>query len=105
MTETILRPFRTDDTAWVVRAHGVSYARDEGFDDSFGELVAAILADFNANHDPAREAGWIAERNGDRVGCIFCVSAGASTAKLRMFLLTPSARGQGLGRALVADRG
>lgn len=102
MSEIVLRPFRPDDTDWVVHEHGFNYARDEGFDDSFGPLVAGILADFNASHDSAREMGWIAERDGARLGCIFCVAASDTTAKLRMFLLTPQARGQGLGKRLLA---
>lgn len=93
MTDLILRPFTSDDTDWLVEQHGQLYARDEGFDESFGDLVREILVAFNAEHDPTRETGWIAEENGQRLGSIFCVSAGEATAKLRLFLLTPEARG------------
>lgn len=102
MSEIVLRPFHPDDTEWVVRQHAENYARDEGFDDTFGPLVAGILAEFNGCHDPARETGWIAERDGQRLGCIFCVAAGPTLAKLRMFLLLPEARGLGLGKRLLA---
>ncbi|WP_109467456.1 GNAT family N-acetyltransferase [Albibacillus kandeliae] len=101
MTDLILRPFTSDDTDWLVEQHGQLYARDEGFDESFGELVREILVAFNADHDSARETGWIAEENGQRLGSIFCVSAGEATAKLRLFLLTPEARGKGLGKRLL----
>ena len=101
MSNPEIREFRPDDTDWLVRQHGTHYARDEGFDDSFGPLVASSLADFNANHDPAWERGWIAERNGARLGSIFCVKLDDTTAKLRLFLLTPEARGHGLGRELL----
>ena len=48
-----------------------------------------------------REAGWIASSGGTRLGSIFCVSAGPDTAKLRLFLLTPDARGNGLGKRML----
>lgn len=101
MSERILRPFLVSDAAWLVDQHQSLYARDEGFDETFGALVADILADFVAQNDPARERGWIAMDGADRVGSIFCVSDGPRTAKLRLFLLTPNARGQGLGKRLL----
>jgi len=101
MSDVILRRFEAGDAPWLVEQHGSLYARDEGFDDSFGPLVAGILEDFLAGHDPTLERGWIAERNGERLGSIFCVTARGRTAKLRLFLLTPQARGHGLGKRLL----
>ncbi len=96
-----LRAFSADDAAWLVAQHGRLYARDEGFDDSFPALVGEILDGFVADHDPARERGWIAVDGQDRLGSIFCVSAGKTTAKLRLFLLLPEARGRGYGKRLL----
>ncbi|AAV95047.1 GNAT family N-acetyltransferase [Ruegeria pomeroyi] len=101
MDTPVLRLFRPDDAPWLVEQHGVHYARAEGFDDSFGPLVARILDDFIADHDPDRERGWIAEADGQRLGSIFCVRLDETTAKLRLFLLVPEARGRGLGRRLL----
>ena len=101
MNDVILRPFAPDDAPWLVERHQTLYARDEGFDETFGPLVAGILAEFTARHDPARERGWIAEAAGRPLGSIFCVDAGGETAKLRMFLLDPAARGRGLGKRLL----
>nr|WP_241188141.1 GNAT family N-acetyltransferase [Pseudohalocynthiibacter aestuariivivens] len=89
------------DGPWVVAQHGQLYARDDGFDASFGTLVARIVADFIANHDSEYEAGWVAERDGAPMGCIFCVRLDAQTAKLRMFLVLLEARGSGLGAQLL----
>jgi GNAT superfamily N-acetyltransferase len=100
--EPRLRPFTPADAAWIVDRADVLYRRDEGFDATFGALVAEILRDFVADHDPRREAGWIAEQAGQRLGCIFCVAAGETTAKLRLFQLEPDARGKGLGKRLLA---
>jgi GNAT superfamily N-acetyltransferase len=101
MSNITLRRFGAADALWLVTQHGKIYAGEEGFDDSFGPLVAGILADFIADHDPTRERGWIAMQNGQRLGSIFCVSAKGETAKLRMFLLTPAERGKGLGKRLL----
>ncbi len=101
METTTLRPFEAEDAPWLVRQHDALYSRDEGFDDSFGPLVARILDDFVANHDSAYEQGWIAENAGQRLGSIFCVKQTDQTAKLRLFLLVPEARGQGLGKQLL----
>jgi GNAT superfamily N-acetyltransferase len=82
-------------------AHGELYSDEFGWDTSFEALVARIVADYAADHDPAREAARIAEIDGQRVGCIFCVEDDATTAKLRILLVQPQARGEGLGRRLV----
>jgi GNAT superfamily N-acetyltransferase len=63
--------------------------------------VARIVADWAREHDPAGEAAWIAELDGERVGCVFCVREDARTARLRILLVDPKARGAGVGRRLV----
>ncbi len=102
MTDPVLRPYRENDRSWLVERHQTLYRRDEGFDDTFGPLVDGILRDFTADHDPQREQGWIAEEAGQRLGSIFCVAQDGVTAKLRLFLLVPEARGKGLGKRLLS---
>ncbi|MEM6887995.1 MAG: GNAT family N-acetyltransferase [Pseudomonadota bacterium] len=101
MQDVILRPFTKADRDWLVRTHQELYTRDEGFDSSFGPLVADILDGFLAEHDPACEAGWIAATGSKRLGSIFCVRLDLETAKLRLFLLSPEARGLGLGKRML----
>jgi GNAT superfamily N-acetyltransferase len=84
-------------------AHGEIYAREFGWDTSFEALVARIVADYAGGHDQEREAAWIAETGNRRVGCVFCVTDDDSTARLRILLVDPSARGLGVGRQLVAE--
>jgi len=89
------------DLGWVAMAHGEVYAEEFGWDDTFEALVARIVAGFAAERDPAREAAWIAEVDGRRVGCVFCVAADETSAKLRLLLVHPAGRGRGLGARLV----
>lgn len=99
--EIVLKDFDPGDLDWLVAQHGALYARDEGFDDSFPVLVREILEAFLAERDPAFERGFIAWQDGVRLGSIFCVRQDAETAKLRLFLLVPEARGKGLGKRLL----
>ena len=89
------------DLGWMIQAHGEVYAAEYGWDSSFEALVARIVTDFASAHDPAREAGWIAELDGQRAGCVLCVAADIQTAELHTLLTLPAARGFGIGSALV----
>ncbi|MFZ5963383.1 GNAT family N-acetyltransferase [Thalassococcus sp. BH17M4-6] len=97
-----LRDLEPDDVPWLVDQHGQHYARAEGFDDSFGALVGDILQAYVRDRDPTCERAWIAVEEGQRLGSIFCVREDAQTAKLRLFLLAPAARGRGLGKRLLS---
>ncbi|TDT98115.1 acetyltransferase (GNAT) family protein [Streptomyces sp. 846.5] len=104
-TQAVIRPIgEPGDLGWVVMAHGELYTAEFGWDDTFEALVARIVADFATGGDPARQAGWIAELDGRRVGCVFCVAGEDSgSAKLRILLVDPVARGHRLGTRLVAE--
>ena len=98
-----LRSPRPGDMGWVVQSHGAIYAADYGFDSSFEGLVADIVANFIASFDASRERCWIADLNGAPVGSLFLVRASDDVAKLRLMLIDPSGRGQGLGGRMVAE--
>lgn len=103
MTDVTLRRFAPTDMQWLVARHQDLYAREAGFDESFGPLVADILHSFCAGHDPACERGWMAVSGRERLGTVFCMKKDAATAQLRLFLLTPKARGKGLGKRLLRE--
>ena len=101
--QDLIRPLgRPGDLGWVIKAHGEQYAAEFGWDVSFEAQVARIVADWAGSRDPARQAAWIAEVDGHRVGCVFCVAEDDRTARLRILLVVPRGRGQHLGRRLVA---
>jgi GNAT superfamily N-acetyltransferase len=101
MAVTIRELGKPGDLGWVIKAHGEQYADEFGWETSFEALVARIVADWANGHDAAREAAWIAEQDGERVGCVFCVTDDVETARLRILLVDPKARGQRVGTRLV----
>jgi DNA-binding MarR family transcriptional regulator/GNAT superfamily N-acetyltransferase len=110
----VIRPMRIGDPGWVIARHGVRYAEEYGWDATMEALVARIVAAYVEDHDPAREQAWIAEVDGEPVGCVFCVRKAVEggragedqcdeTAQLRLLLVEPAARGLGIGSRLVDE--
>jgi DNA-binding MarR family transcriptional regulator/ribosomal protein S18 acetylase RimI-like enzyme len=98
-----LRAHRPGDLGWVVAQHGALYAKEYGWGARFEALVADVVAEFLKKFDPESERCWIAEAGGERVGSVFVVKKNARTAQLRMLLIDPRFRGQGLGKRLVQE--
>jgi N-acetylglutamate synthase-like GNAT family acetyltransferase len=96
---TRLRP---GDIGEIIRLHGVVYAREHGFDPTFEAYVAGPLAEL-VRTGSERERLWIAEREDRLVGCVAIVEAAPGIAQLRWFLVTPEARGAGLGARLLHE--
>lgn len=106
-----LRPHQPGDIGWIIGRHGELYAREYGLNAQFEALVARIASGFLERADARREACWLAERDGRRLGGVMLVQARAEpngavppgVAQLRLLLVQPSARGAGVGDALVAE--
>ena len=99
----LLRDPQPGDMGWVVQQHGEIYAREYGWNSEFEALVADIVAGYLRKYRPDSDRCWIAELNGERVGSIFVVRKSATVAQLRMLILTPQARGLGLGARLTDE--
>src|ERR1700759_3458931 len=104
-TVTIRELGRPGDLGWVVMANGELYVSEFGWDTTFEALCARIVADYAADVEAGASgtAAWIAELDGERVGCVFVVRGDeAGAAKLRILLVDQRARGRRLGYRLVA---
>lgn len=102
--EVVIRPLiRPGDLGWVAMRHGELYATELGFGTAFEAYVARVVADYHDARDGRRQAAWIAEVDGVRAGSVFCVRADERTAKVRLLIVDPAARGLGLGSRLVTE--
>jgi len=107
----LLRAPQPGDMGWVISRHGAIYAQEYGWDIAFEGLVAQIVGHYVEHFDAKREACWIAERDGQNVGCVFLVQARdeksgkpeRGVAQLRLLIVEPSTRGLGIGGRLVAE--
>jgi len=99
----ILRPPQPGDYGWVVGAHGELYSREYAWNDEIEKLAAEIVAKYLESFDAKFDCCWIAESEGQPVGCVFVMKESSTVAKLRLLLVSPRARGLGIGSRLVSE--
>jgi DNA-binding MarR family transcriptional regulator/GNAT superfamily N-acetyltransferase len=98
-----LRAPAPGDFGWVVKRNAELYAQEYQWTEPFEGVCAQIVADFANKCDPKRERCWIAEMDGENVGCIFLAKETESLARIRLLLVDPKARGLGLGAKLTGE--
>jgi DNA-binding MarR family transcriptional regulator/N-acetylglutamate synthase-like GNAT family acetyltransferase len=99
----VIRTHRTADLSWIAYRHAVLYRQEYGWNEAFEALVLEITAHFLKHYDPDAERCWVAERSGEILGCVLLVKSSKQSAKLRLLLVEPSARGLGIGKRLVEE--
>jgi DNA-binding MarR family transcriptional regulator/GNAT superfamily N-acetyltransferase len=99
----IVREPRHGDFGWIVKRNAEIYAAEYGWTAPFEGVCAQIVADFVNKFDPKRERCWIAEMDGENVGSIMLANDGDGTARVRLLILDPKARGLGIGARLVDE--
>lgn len=99
--EVAIRPVRPGDLGWVISAQTRLYVGEYGWNGGYETLALKILSDFAARQPTTREAGWIAEVNGQPSGAVFVMEKSDRIAQLRLLHVEASARGLGLGGKLV----
>lgn len=93
---------RPGDLGRIVTLHGEGYAGEDGhFGLAFEAFVARTLADFVIDNK-AKGRVFLAERGGALVGSAAMVDRG-DRGQLRWVIVSPSARGEGLGKRLVNE--
>ena len=99
----VIRPPLPGEYGWIVQCHAAVYSEEFGFDVRFESLIARIVSGFAADHDPRREACWIAEVDGEPAGSVFCMRKSERVAQLRLLCVDPRTRGAGIGTRLVDE--
>jgi GNAT superfamily N-acetyltransferase len=102
---SIRTQLRPGDLGAVAALHGREYSDEYGLDELFEAHVARGLSDFALELAREPEAGrlWLAEDGDELMGCIAITRVSADHGRLRWFLVSRRARGQGLGRRLLGE--
>jgi GNAT superfamily N-acetyltransferase len=91
------------DIGYLTYLHGILYAKEYGYDQTFEAYVAGGLAEFVQSFSPDKDRIWLAETNGQIIGSIATVGHSKADAQLRWFLVHPNYRGLGIGKELLKD--
>jgi len=99
---SIRHDLRPGDVGYITYLHGILYAPEQGWDQTFDAYVAIPLAEFARSRLPG-QCVWIVEDGERIVGSLAIVKFSEREAQLRWLLLDPEVRGQGIGRRLVEE--
>jgi len=92
---------RPGDIGYLTHLHGITYAKEYGYDQTFEAYVADGLAEFIRSFSPYKDRIWLAETKDQIIGSIAIVGHSKAEAQLRWFFVHPKYRGIGIGRILL----
>jgi len=91
------------DIGYLTYLHGVLYAKEYGYDETFEAYVAGGLAEFVQSFSPDKDGIWVAEANSRVIGSVAIVGHSEADAQLRWFLVHPDYRRLGVGKELLKN--
>ncbi len=97
------RHTRPGDIGCLIHLHGITYAKEYGYDQTFEAYVADGLAKFIRSFRPDEDRIWLAEARDQIVGSIAIVGHPKGKAQLRWFFVHPKYREMGMGRRLLIE--
>lgn len=89
------------DIGYLTYLHGIVYAKEYGYDQTFEAYVAKGLAEFVQSFNPNKDGVWLAEINGQIIGSIAIAKHSEKEAQLHWYFVHPDYRGLGLGKELM----
>lgn len=90
----IREDYTEEDKQLIIEKQRAYYSENYGFDETFLEYL-------NDSFEGNIKKIWVAEQNGNFVGCVGLVEDSKATAVLRWFIVDPSIQGKGVGTQLV----
>jgi len=94
---------KPSDIGYLTYLHGILYAKEYGYDQTFEAYVARGLAEFIQSFNPDKDRIWLAETNGRIIGSVAIAGHSKVDAQLRWFLVHPDYRRLGIGKELLKD--
>jgi len=98
---TTRRYIKPGDIGYLTFLHGIFYAKEYGYDQTFEAYVAKGLAEFVRSFDSNKDGIWLMEKEDQIIGSIAIVGHSKLEAQLRWFFVYPNYQGLGLGKELL----
>jgi GNAT superfamily N-acetyltransferase len=99
----IRHELKPGDIGYLTYLHGILYAKEYKYDQTFEAYVAHGLVEFVKSFNPYRDRIWLAEAEGRIIGSVAIVRSTKLEAQLRWYLVHPDYRGRGLGKILIRE--
>jgi DNA-binding MarR family transcriptional regulator/predicted GNAT family acetyltransferase len=97
-----LRPFREGDMGMIIARQSLLYREVYGWGPEIEINIGESATNFLRGFKPGREQCWIAQVDGVMAGSVLLTDEREGLSRLRLLYVEPSARGLGIGNALVA---